>query len=485
MGVHQAFNGGVDMEDALAAQALRESEELHRVTLLNMSDAVFITNDHGVFTFICPNADLIFGYGPDEIRTMERISRLLGRELVDRELLAASGEIRNIEHEVTTKSGTQRALLVHIKQVAIKGGTTLYTCRDITERKEAERTLRRNEERLTLALEAASMGAWDWDIPTGNMTWSPETHRLLGDTTGTHTPSFTSFLERVHISDRDRVSRTMAEAMDGAAPYETEFRVRGYDDSERWVMGKGKVLKNGKPLRMIGVFVDLTSRHRIERELQELSGRLIHAHEEERIRLSRELHDDLAQRVALHAAELSLLRSQLKDASADVHQQISALSTQTAGISSALHRLSHELHPARLSSLGLETSIRSLCREVGVAHRVAIDSEVSGAASAIDSEVALCLYRITQEALQNVVKHSGAALAAVALTVQNNDIMLSVSDDGAGFDPQAVQGKDTLGLVSMRERARLVKGQLEVTSAPGRGTRVNVRVPLFRSEQAT
>jgi PAS domain S-box-containing protein len=276
MASHQAFNGGVDMEDALAAQALRESEELHRVTLLNMSDAVFITNDLGIFTFICPNADLIFGYGPDEIRAMERISRLLGRELVDRELLAASGEIRNIEHDVTTKSGTQRALLVHIKQVAIKGGTTLYTCRD------------------------------------------------------------------------------------------------------------------------------------------------------------------------------------------------------RAGTERAPERLSHELHPARLSSLGLETSIHSLCRDVGVAHGVAIDSEISGAASVIDSDLALCLYRITQEALQNVVKHSGAGRAAVALAVQNNDIMLSVSDDGAGFDPQAVQGKDTLGLVSMRERARLVKGHLEVTSAPGHGTRVNV-----------
>ncbi len=473
------------MDDQLATQALRDSEELHRVTLLNMSDAVFITDDRGVFTFICPNADMIFGYGPDEIRPMARIERLLGRDLVDRELLTASGEIRNIEHEITTKHGERRALLVHIKKVAIKDGTTLYTCRDVTERREAERSLQRNEERLTLALEAASMGAWDWDIPTGDMTWSPQTHRLLGDTTGDQTPSFKSFLERVEVADRERVSRTMADAMEAAASYETEFRVRGYDDSERWILGKGKALKNGTPLRMIGVFVDLTTRHHIERQLQELSGRLIHAHEEERMRLSRELHDDLAQRVALQAAELTLLRGQLKEASPDVQQQIAAISAQTAGISSALHRLSHELHPARLSSLGLEASVRSLCRDVAEAHQVAIDVDISGTSSAIDADAALCLYRITQEALRNVVKHSGAARAAVALTIQTSEVRLRVGDDGAGFDSSAVQGKDTLGLVSMRERARLVKGQLQVTSAPGHGTRIDVRVPLFRSEQAS
>jgi PAS domain S-box-containing protein len=471
--------------DQAATQALRESEELHRVTLLNMSDAVFITDDHGVFTFICPNADLIFEFGPDEIRAMERIARLLGRELVDRELLAASGEIRNIEHEITTKSGSRRALLVHIKQVAIKGGTTLYTCRDVSERKEAEQTLRRNEERLTLALEAASMGAWDWDIPAGTMTWSPETHRLLGDATGARTPSYTSFLERVHHSDRDRVSRTMAEAMEGSASYETEFRVRGYDDRERWVMGKGKALKNGKPLRMIGVFVDLTARHHIEQELRELSGRLIHAHEEERIRLSREVHDDLAQRVALHAAELSVLRSRLKDAPADVSEQIAALLAQTADISSALHRFSHQLHPARLESLGLEAAIRRLCRDVADAHHLAIDVNISGVPSSIHDDTALGLYRMTQEALQNVVKHSGAARARVTLTVKNNGIVLTVDDDGRGFDQEAVKGKDTMGLVSMRERARLVQGQFAVTSSPGNGTRVDVRVPLFSSEQAT
>ena len=130
----EGTNGG----RAEAYQALRESEELHRATLSNISDAVFITDDDGVFTFICPNVDVIFGYLPDEVRAMGRISRLLGEALYDPAELTARGEIRNIECEATSKSGERRSLLIHLKAVSIQGGTVLYSCRDVTERKQAE-----------------------------------------------------------------------------------------------------------------------------------------------------------------------------------------------------------------------------------------------------------------------------------------------------------------------------------------------------------
>ena len=461
-----------------ATVALRESEELHRITLLSMSDAVFITDDGGGFTFVCPNADVIFGYSSDEVRQMGSIATLLGRELIVPEDVRKRGEIQNIEHEIQTKDRTTRALLVHVKSVAIRNGTILYTCRDITERKRAEAELRRNEERLKLALEAANAGTWDWDLPSGDMEWSPESQRLFGKMIDDRPPTFGAFLSRVHAADRERVARTMTEAMDRGSSYETEFRAVGYDNVERWIMGRGKVVRNGKPLRMLGVFVDLTERHHVEQELRELGGRLINAHEQERMRLSAELHDDVSQRIALLSGELSLLQRRLPAGCAGLDQEIGKLAAEAGNIGDELHKLSHELHPARLEVLGLEQSVRSFCEELTAARKIAIDVQIDVVSSAFAPEVVLCLYRVVQEALQNVVKHSGAARAVVRLTSDGPEVVLRIWDDGVGFDPSTVRQKATLGLISMRERARLVNGRFLVSSDGSGGTIVDVRVPL-------
>jgi PAS domain S-box-containing protein len=136
------MSGSTNGGRARAYEALRESEALHRATLENISDAVFLTDDDGAFTFICPNVDVIFGYVPDEVQAMGRIERLLGENLFDRAQLAARGEIRNIERDIISKSGESRALLIHLKAVSIQGGTVLYSCRDVTERKRVADELR-------------------------------------------------------------------------------------------------------------------------------------------------------------------------------------------------------------------------------------------------------------------------------------------------------------------------------------------------------
>jgi PAS domain S-box-containing protein len=152
------MNGPTDGGRAQAFQALRDSEELHRVVLTNMSDAVFLTDDTGRFTFVCPNVDIIFGYAPDEVQAMSRIGLLLGENLVDTARLAAEGEIRNIERDITAKSGRRRTVLVHVKKVSIQGSTVLYACRDVTERKMAEDGLRAAHEELAHSSRLALVG---------------------------------------------------------------------------------------------------------------------------------------------------------------------------------------------------------------------------------------------------------------------------------------------------------------------------------------
>ncbi len=147
-------NGGRER----AYRALHDSEELHRVTLSSISDAVFLTDDEGLFTFICPNVDVIFGYVPDEVQAMARISRLLGEHLFDPTELTLKGEIRNIEREVINKSGEHRSLLIHLKRVSIKGGTVLYSCRDVTDRRHAEEELRAVRQELAHASRLALLG---------------------------------------------------------------------------------------------------------------------------------------------------------------------------------------------------------------------------------------------------------------------------------------------------------------------------------------
>jgi len=471
------------VEEMVSAEALRESEALHRITLQNMSDAVFITDDAGVFTFICPNVDVIFGHSHDDVRTMGRISRLLGADLIDPAELMRRGELRNIEHAIETKDGRTRCLLVHAKSVSIRGGSILYACRDITERKESERALSRNEQRLTLTLEAAGAGTWDWEASTGTITWSPEMQRILGDAAGTLPHSFEAFLNRVHPADRDRVARTMTSAMQQGDLYEIAFRLYGSDSVERWVIAKGRGLRNGKPIRMLGVFVDFTDRHRVELALQELSGRFLNAQEQERSRLARELHDDVGQRLAMHAVEASLLLQRASDGR-DVREGLATLANGLADSGTRLHQFSASLHPARLEQLGFKGAIHHMCQDISEARGIDIDLSVVTLPEALPAHVTLCLYRCAQEALHNVVKHSRSSRASVTCSADADTITLRVMDEGLGFDPADLPPKDTLGLVSMRERARLVSGRLTLTSKRGEGTCVEVQVPL-RHNQAS
>jgi signal transduction histidine kinase len=215
-----------------------------------------------------------------------------------------------------------------------------------------------------------------------------------------------------------------------------------------------------------------------ERVLHELSGRLITAQEEERTRLSRELHDDLSQRMARLLIRLERCRQSIGEVSPKSRQQLEAVVEMASEVSANLRDLSHMLHPATLATLGLVTSISGFCRKFSEQHSLDVKFEFGDIPKDTPDDVSLCLFRIVQEALSNVVKHSAAQEARVTLTRAGDRIDLCIEDSGVGFDTASQQGTAALGLISMRERVRLVGGQLSIESEPSRGTRILVHVPV-------
>jgi signal transduction histidine kinase len=201
------------------------------------------------------------------------------------------------------------------------------------------------------------------------------------------------------------------------------------------------------------------------------------ADERERSRLSRELHDDIAQRIALLTADLWRLRQRLEAAPQPIRDHIDRLSADTAAIGSDLHRITHGLHPASLERLGLAACLRRHCAQAVESRGLAVTMEI-GDLPVLDMDTALGVYRIAQEALHNVLKHSGVKDATVTLAAVSDHVLLRVVDRGVGFDPNQRPHPDGLGLITMRERAVLAGGELRILSTPGFGTTVEVRVPI-------
>ncbi|MCL4787920.1 MAG: hypothetical protein KJ070_14190 [Verrucomicrobia bacterium] len=219
-------------------------------------------------------------------------------------------------------------------------------------------------------------------------------------------------------------------------------------------------------------------RERTANEIRELAGRLINAQEDERRRIARELHDDFSQRLALLSVEMELLGSAKLGAEPGSAPHLDEMATRVKELSTEVHRMAYELHPAKIDQLGLVAAARGFCRELSKQSGVSVQFDAGEFPRAIPSEVALCLYRLIQESLQNVVRHSGARTARVELRAQADHISLVITDSGTGFDVERARREGGLGLSSMQERVRLVRGTLIVKSGPGSGTRIEAHIPL-------
>lgn len=209
-----------------------------------------------------------------------------------------------------------------------------------------------------------------------------------------------------------------------------------------------------------------------------LSGMLITAQEKERSRLASEIHDDFSQRLAIIALDLENAEEAIFAAPDEAIQQVHHILNAVSEIGADLHTLSHRLHSSTLERLGLVPGVTALCKEFESQHGIEIDFVTDGVPGSVHPDAALCLFRIVQEGLRNIKKHSCALKAEVRLRRAGNKLVVSVCDDGVGFDVRHLRKKEGLGVPSMEERAYLLGGRFEIHSNPGEGTRIEASVPL-------
>lgn len=238
---------------------------------------------------------------------------------------------------------------------------------------------------------------------------------------------------------------------------------------------------DGKYIGSTGSVMDITETkellHKLnqrKKDLQQLAGRLLSVQEEERRRLARELHDDLAQRLAVLAIEAGKVRSEgCSDEAAEMLQDVQ---DALISISEDVHRISRQLHPSIIEDLGLEQALSSETHNFSRLEKIPVKLEYDIGSLDPSLDIAVSLFRITQESLRNIQKHAHAKSVSIQLVRENSSLLLTIKDDGRGFEPDIVRNMPGLGLKSMRERIRLINGSISYISLPGQGTTVQVRV---------
>jgi PAS domain S-box-containing protein len=478
-------------EQKRSEEALRESEELHRLIVEGARDyAIFTTDLEGRIASWPPGAATIFGWTADEI-----IGQPAAMTFVPED--QASGEP---EKELATArdKGVAPDVRWHLRKdgsrVFIEGITRylrgarglprgfLKIGQDVTERREAEAALRESELRFRSLVSNVPGAIFHGAIREGHPTMEYVSDRIE-EITGYPASDFTAdrvrtYVSVVHPEDLPKNEEAVARAIERGEPYVLEYRILHADGGTRWVIerGSGVLSRAGEPLWIDGAIFDSTEHRRLAEERERLLSHewTSRAQSEERRRISRELHDRVAHDMALVHQSLEL-HAALRESDPERAESKMELARET--LKKALHstrNLSMQLrHPE--AGRRLEPALADLLRDL-VPPAVSSRLTVEGDESPVPPELRAQLFAILREAVRNAVTHSGCEEIVVGLEISEQELVGRVEDDGRGFD--AAQTRRGGGIRSMEERAALLNGTLEVSSAPGRGTRLTVSVPL-------
>jgi PAS domain S-box-containing protein len=512
-----------------AEALLRASEERLSLAFAGAREGVWDWNLETGAVVYSPRWKQMLGYAEDEIDPhVDAWKHLLHPDDEPRaralnESLARGAETYEGEFRLRHKEGHYIHVLSRGFPVRREPGGPVVrivgTHLDITERKRTEMALRESEERMTLAFAGAREGVWDWNLETNAVAYSPRWTQMLGYAEDEIEPHISAWERLVHPDDRPLADEAHDSVTRGDPTYEAEFRLRHKEGRYIHVLSRGFPVRRepgGPVVRIVGTHFDLTERkqteellrrsheglevrvrertaelarvneslraemgerERAERARTELLGRLVFAQEDERRRIAREMHDQFGEQLTALGHRIGSLKDAIGDRS-DLQGPVEALEVVARQLDSDVDHLVWELRPTALDDLGLRAALSNYVQNWSKRSRISAELQMSGLLDdRLASEAETTLYRIAQEALTNVAKHSRAENVEVILERRADHVLLIVEDDGVGFDAgDAGTAGQGFGLLGMQERASLVGATLQIESAVGKGTTILVRM---------
>ncbi|MGN6652299.1 PAS domain-containing protein [Trinickia sp.] len=356
------------------------------------------------------------------------------------------------------------------------------------ERNRALTALAASEERFQLAVTGASAGLWDWDPRTDELYLSPHFREIVGHHEDELPSQMRAHLEIIHGDDVERVMRALRAHTQDRHPYDIEYRVRTRAGEYRWIQSRAQALwdASGTAYRMVGWILDVTERRRADEalrqsteELQRLSANIQHIREEEKTRIARELHDDLGQ--LLTALKIDMIHFEqaiegtIDESAAGALRNVYGLIDQLVG---SVRRIAADLRPVMLDDLGPIPAIDWFIHEFSARHGIAVNAHLDINEVAFNRDSGTEVFRMVQEGLTNIARHSGASEAEIEIARDEPFCLVKIRDNGRGALPDARRNRKSFGLLGMRERAARLGGELSVATAPGEGFALTVRLPL-------
>jgi len=365
--------------------------------------------------------------------------------------------------------------------------------RTLRRRRQAEEALRLSQQRFECVALATTDAIWEVNLETKAVWWSEGIEKLFGFRSEEVSSKYDWWLQRVHPDDRERVTEAIRKAVEGGGKaWSSEYRFRRQDERYATVLDRGFIIRDrlGKPLRLVGGLSDISEQRTAEKalensrqQLRALTARLQTGREDERTKVAREIHDELGQILTALKLNLDWLERKITERGAgpalnDLLDRILESLEMTETAIQSVQRIATDLRPAALDNLGLIEALQQEAHRFQLRSGIPCELRLPPDHPRLAPETSTAIFRVFQEALTNVARHSEATAARVSFETQNDQVLLQLEDNGKGIGVEAISDPRSLGLLGMTERAAALGGHVAVAPVIPHGTRITLQLPL-------